>query len=52
MVFAKATERAPAEDEFVRGLRIFFKTKKIPLWLAFATTLFLDIHVGPPYLVS
>lgn len=44
MVLCKCTEYAPAEDEFTRGLRNTFETKKVTLWLAFATTLFLDIH--------
>ncbi|KAF2179826.1 hypothetical protein K469DRAFT_693714 [Zopfia rhizophila CBS 207.26] len=39
-----AADQAPAEDELTRGLRIMFKTKKVPLWLAFATQIFLDIH--------
>jgi hypothetical protein len=37
-------ETSPLEDELERGLRIMFKTKEVSLSLAFATTLFLDIH--------
>jgi hypothetical protein len=38
------TESVPAEDELIRGLRETFKSKKIPIWLAFAAQVFLDIH--------
>jgi hypothetical protein len=34
----------PVEDEFTRGLRSMFKTKDVTLPLAFAATLYLDIH--------
>ena len=34
----------PVEDELTRGLRKMFETKEVTLPLAFATTLFLDIH--------
>jgi hypothetical protein len=34
----------PVEDELIRGLRTMFETKEVTLTLAFATTLFLDIH--------
>ncbi|KAF2733386.1 hypothetical protein EJ04DRAFT_513260 [Polyplosphaeria fusca] len=44
VVLCKGTERAPAEDEFTRGIRIMCDTKKVCLWLAFASTLFLDVH--------
>lgn len=44
LVLFHGTERTQAEDEFTRGFRIFSKTKEVPLWLAFAATLFLDIH--------
>jgi hypothetical protein len=33
-----------ATDELTRGLRKMLSTKDIPVWLAFATTVFLDIH--------
>lgn len=39
-----AASRPPVEDEFSRGLRDMFKTKEVTLPLAFAATLFLDIH--------
>ncbi|EKG09071.1 hypothetical protein MPH_13947 [Macrophomina phaseolina MS6] len=35
---------APAEDELIRGLRIAFKTHKIPLWTVLAMQILLDIH--------
>jgi hypothetical protein len=44
MFLARITERTPAEDEFTRGLRTMFKTKKVTLCLAYAATIFLDIH--------
>lgn len=31
-------------DEFTRGLKKMALTKKIPVWLTFATTIFLDVH--------
>jgi hypothetical protein len=37
-------ERPAAEDELTRGLRTMFQTKKVTLSVAFATTMFLDIH--------
>ncbi|KAL1963061.1 hypothetical protein VTN77DRAFT_8707 [Rasamsonia byssochlamydoides] len=43
-VLCKGTDRVPAEDELTRGLRMMFKTHKIPLWLVFAAQVFLDIH--------
>lgn len=33
-----------AEDELTKGLRKMCIDKKIPIWLVFATTAFLDIH--------
>ncbi|XMA12733.1 hypothetical protein WAI453_005524 [Rhynchosporium graminicola] len=33
-----------ARDELTRGLGQFAITKEIPVWLVFATTIFLDIH--------
>ena len=38
--------RAPqfASDELTRGLIKMIETKKIPIWLTFATTVLLDIH--------
>lgn len=33
-----------AEDEFTKGLRNMCTDKKIPIWLVFAATTFLDIH--------
>jgi hypothetical protein len=33
-----------ASDELTRGLIKMVETKEIPIWLAFATTIFLDIH--------
>ena len=33
-----------ASDELTRGLVKMVETKRIPIWLAFATTLLLDIH--------
>jgi hypothetical protein len=44
LVLCRQTPRTPAEDEFTRGLRIMFQTHEVPLWLAFAATIFLDIH--------
>ncbi|KAL4803818.1 hypothetical protein BDV18DRAFT_144489 [Aspergillus unguis] len=32
------------EDEFTRGLRNLFRTKKLPIWLVFAAQVFLDIQ--------
>ncbi|KAI8933054.1 hypothetical protein NX059_009700 [Plenodomus lindquistii] len=37
-------QNTPVDDELTRGLRTAFETKKIPLWLAFALQLYLDIH--------
>ncbi|KAI9738395.1 MAG: hypothetical protein M1834_008898 [Cirrosporium novae-zelandiae] len=34
----------PSQDEFTRGMRRMVKTREIPLWLAFATQVHLDIH--------
>lgn len=42
----RAKLRLPAEDEITRGLVAFVSNKKIPLWLSFATQIFLDIHHG------
>jgi hypothetical protein len=39
-----ANSRPPVEDELSRGIRTMFKTKEVTLPLAFAVTLFLDIH--------
>ncbi|KAF1943592.1 hypothetical protein EJ02DRAFT_343053, partial [Clathrospora elynae] len=39
-----SASRPPVEDELSRGLRTMFKTKEVTLPLAFAATLFLDIH--------
>ncbi|KAF1918794.1 hypothetical protein BDU57DRAFT_535853 [Ampelomyces quisqualis] len=39
-----AGSRPPVEDELSSGLRTMFKTKEVTLPLAFAATLFLDIH--------
>ena len=38
-----------AEDELTRGLRQMSENKELPIWLVFATQVFLDIHhvVGP-----
>ncbi|KAI4155207.1 MAG: hypothetical protein LQ340_001140 [Diploschistes diacapsis] len=33
-----------AEDELTRGLRDAFRTKELPLWLIFATQVYVDIH--------
>lgn len=33
-----------ASDELARGLVKMIETKKVPIWLTFATTAFLDIH--------
>jgi hypothetical protein len=44
VVLSKLTEKAPAEDELTRGLRLMFNSHQIPLWLVFATQIFLDIH--------
>ena len=33
-----------ATDELTRGLMNMVKSKEIPVWLTFATTIFLDIH--------
>lgn len=33
-----------AQDELTKGLREMTETKKIPIWLSFATTVLLDIH--------
>lgn len=33
-----------SEDEFMKGLRSAFKTKNVPLWLVFATQVYLDVH--------
>ncbi|OCK73014.1 hypothetical protein K432DRAFT_430786 [Lepidopterella palustris CBS 459.81] len=44
-LIAKGTQNSiPGEDEFTRGLRMFFKDKTISLWLAFAAQIFLDIN--------
>ncbi|KAF2685094.1 hypothetical protein K458DRAFT_387987 [Lentithecium fluviatile CBS 122367] len=40
----RVQELSPAEDELERGLCHMLETKSVPLWLAFATTLFLDIY--------
>ncbi|KAF1998191.1 hypothetical protein P154DRAFT_604498 [Amniculicola lignicola CBS 123094] len=40
--FSVATTSAPAEDEFTRGLRSYFKTGEVSISLAFAATLWLD----------
>ncbi|RAH46210.1 uncharacterized protein BO95DRAFT_481817 [Aspergillus brunneoviolaceus CBS 621.78] len=34
----------PHEDEVTRGIRKMFDTHQVPLWLAFACQIFLDIH--------
>ncbi|PYI35005.1 hypothetical protein BP00DRAFT_463023 [Aspergillus indologenus CBS 114.80] len=34
----------PHEDEITRGIRKMFDTHQIPLWLVFASQIFLDIH--------
>lgn len=34
----------PVEDEFTRGLRDMVKSKQVPVWLAFAAQILLDIH--------
>ncbi|KAJ5363630.1 uncharacterized protein N7496_009343 [Penicillium cataractarum] len=34
----------PAQDMVTRGLVEFAKTKKVPLWLSFASQIFLDVH--------
>ncbi|KAL4975522.1 hypothetical protein BDW66DRAFT_66179 [Aspergillus desertorum] len=34
----------PAEDAITRGLAEFAKTKRVTLWLCFASQIFLDIH--------
>ncbi|KAF2267269.1 hypothetical protein CC78DRAFT_541919 [Lojkania enalia] len=41
-----ATEGDQAEDEFTRGIRLMQNTdqKDVPLWLAFAASLFLDLY--------
>lgn len=39
-----ATAPRPFEDEFTRGLRKMFETHQLPMWLAFAGQIFLDIH--------
>jgi hypothetical protein len=33
-----------AVDELTRGLRLMCETKEIPMWLAFGSTAFLEIH--------
>ncbi|KAI9927114.1 hypothetical protein AWENTII_010965 [Aspergillus wentii] len=34
----------PAQDEFISGLQVMFKTKKIPMWLVLAAQVFLDVN--------
>ncbi|KAG5298448.1 hypothetical protein I7I48_07896 [Histoplasma ohiense] len=36
--------RMPTEDAITRGLTEFSKTKKVTLWLCFASQIFLDVH--------
>ncbi|KAL6230066.1 hypothetical protein BDW75DRAFT_223613 [Aspergillus navahoensis] len=36
--------QTPAEDAITRGLAEFAKTKRVTLWLCFASQIFLDIH--------
>lgn len=39
----RSTAQRPFEDEFTRGLRKMFDTHELPLWLALAGQVFLDI---------
>ncbi|EDN10451.1 hypothetical protein I7I51_01628 [Histoplasma capsulatum] len=36
--------RMPTEDAITRGLTEFSKTKKVTLWICFASQIFLDVH--------
>ncbi|KAF1951625.1 hypothetical protein CC80DRAFT_528333 [Byssothecium circinans] len=42
--FNLTSQSMPAKDELTRGLNIVFQTENVPLWVAFAATVFLDIH--------
>ncbi|KAH7079740.1 hypothetical protein FB567DRAFT_607183 [Paraphoma chrysanthemicola] len=44
LMLARKTVACPTEDEFTRGLRLFFMTKHLPLWVCFATQIYIDIH--------
>lgn len=44
LILNRAKPVSPEEDEFMRGMRAMFDTGKIPIWLVFATQIFLDIH--------
>lgn len=43
-VIGQVMKTVPAEDELTRGLREMFKTHNIPVWVAFAAQIFIDIH--------
>lgn len=43
-VLARAADNIVAEDQLTIGIRDMIKTKTVPIWLAFAAQVFLDIH--------
>lgn len=43
-VFSLTRGKIPAEDEMTRGIREMAAQNKVPIWLAFAAQVFLDIH--------
>ena len=43
-ILASSDASPPAEDEFTRGMRAVGKCSTVPIWLAFAGQVFLNIH--------
>lgn len=43
-VLARAAESIVAEDQLTIGIRDLVKSRQVPIWLAFAAQVFLDIH--------
>lgn len=44
MVVERNVRGFPVEDEFLRGMKEMDRTRQVPMYLAFAAQMFLDIH--------
>lgn len=44
MVVERVVKGFPVEDEFLRGMKELDRTREVPMYLAFAAQMFLDMH--------